>query len=108
MADEMRKLLGERLKAARLEAGMSQEEACELMGVTRQAISSWERGAKPVPVSQLVQFAITYVCCAHQILFGESFQKANLKIISAEKISLLMPGAGKAQPDRKRVRRKVS
>ena len=34
--------LGERIKACRQQAGMSQEKVAELMGISRQAVTKWE------------------------------------------------------------------
>lgn len=36
--------LCERLKKARENAGLSQQEVADLLGITRQSISKWERG----------------------------------------------------------------
>ena len=34
--------LGERIKACRQHAGMSQEKVAELVGISRQAVTKWE------------------------------------------------------------------
>ena len=37
------------LRAARAYAGVGQQEVAERLGVSRQTVSVWERGATPVP-----------------------------------------------------------
>ena len=41
---EILKEFGRNLRAERNRAGLSQEQLAEKIGVTRQAISNWERG----------------------------------------------------------------
>ena len=41
---KMNKVIGERIKAARLVKGLSQEKLGDLLGVSFQAVSSWETG----------------------------------------------------------------
>ena len=36
--------LGERIQALRRERGMSQENLAEALGISRQAVSKWEKG----------------------------------------------------------------
>ena len=42
--DSFMKCLGNRIKNARLSAGLTQEKVAELVGVSRAAISRWELG----------------------------------------------------------------
>ena len=44
MTEEMNKAIGERIKAARKVKGLSQEDLGDLLGVSFQAVSSWETG----------------------------------------------------------------
>ncbi|WP_445228470.1 helix-turn-helix transcriptional regulator [Comamonas sp. MYb396] len=78
MSTEQKKLLGSRLKAARTEADVSQDFAAETLGVTRQSVSAWERGASSPSAIQLGQLAAMYCTCAHKLLFGEPFQPVQL------------------------------
>ena len=41
---KMNKVIGERIKAARKVKGLSQEDLGDLLGVSFQAVSSWETG----------------------------------------------------------------
>lgn len=45
-AKKSRSTLGERLREARIKAGLSQAELAERMGTTQPAIAYWERGAQ--------------------------------------------------------------
>lgn len=49
--------LGERIKACRQEAGMSQEKVAELVGVSRQAVTKWESGQSAPNTENLFKLA---------------------------------------------------
>ncbi|WP_428845750.1 helix-turn-helix transcriptional regulator [Comamonas testosteroni] len=68
------KLLGSRLKKARVAAHLSQDFTANTMGVTRQAVSKWETGNSCPTARQLGELATMYCVCAHSLLFGEPFR----------------------------------
>lgn len=37
-------MIGEKIRTLRMQNGLSQEQLAEICGVSRQAISKWERG----------------------------------------------------------------
>lgn len=78
MKKDQNKLLGRRLKAARVSAGYSQEYAAEMLGVTRQSVSAWETGANCPSALQLSWLAASYCVCAHTLLFGQSYDSREL------------------------------
>ncbi|HYD86014.1 MAG TPA: helix-turn-helix transcriptional regulator [Vitreimonas sp.] len=49
----MDKKIGERVRARRLEIGMSQERLAELLGVTFQQVQKYEKGANRIAASRL-------------------------------------------------------
>ncbi len=49
--------LGERVRARRLEIGMSQERMAELVGVTFQQVQKYERGINRIAASRLLDIA---------------------------------------------------
>lgn len=49
--------LGQRLRARRLEIGMSQERLAELLGVTFQQVQKYEKGVNRVAASRLFEVA---------------------------------------------------
>ena len=59
--------LGQRLQNARKEAGLSQEELAEQLGVSRQAVSKWENDSgypemeKMIRLSQIYQVSLDYL-----------------------------------------------
>ena len=73
MKQDQRKQFGRRLKAARISARYSQEDAAELLGITRQSVSAWETGASCPSALQLASLAANYCVCAHSLLFGEAY-----------------------------------
>lgn len=77
MKRERKKLLGSRLRAARLGAQQSQGQVAEALGVTRQSVSAWETGASSPSATQLGELSAMYCVCAHTLLFGEAFKPLN-------------------------------
>ena len=56
-ADEVDKLVGQRLKTRRAIKGLSQEKLAENIGLTFQQIQKYESGANRISASRLFQFA---------------------------------------------------
>jgi len=54
------KFLVERLKKARIEAGLDQEKAAELLGKTQSYISKIESGQRRIDIVQLKKFGEAY------------------------------------------------
>jgi len=79
MSKNRKKLLGSRLKAARIAAKQSQDFAAEELGVTRQSVSAWETGTSTPSALQLGQLSVAYCVCAHTLLFGEPFTPVELR-----------------------------
>lgn len=48
------------LRAARLNAGMTQTQAAEIAGVNIGTISRWERGETKIPVDKLSKLCAAY------------------------------------------------
>lgn len=70
MLDDRRKVLGRRLRAARERSKLSQDAVADSLGVTRQALSAWERGGSCPSALQVSDLAALYCECAHALLFG--------------------------------------
>ena len=79
--------LGQRIQKGRKEAGLSQEELAEQLGVSRQAVSRWENDngypemEKIIRLSQIYQVSLDYLVGNEQEKSGEdisvmSWQKA--------------------------------
>ena len=49
--------LGERIRAARQAAGLSQEKLAERLGLTRQAVTKWETGQSAPSTENLLHLA---------------------------------------------------
>jgi transcriptional regulator with XRE-family HTH domain len=50
--------LGQRLRARRLEAGLSQERLAELLGLTFQQVQKYEKGVNRIAASRLFDIAV--------------------------------------------------
>ena len=66
--NEIKKTLGEALKAERLRCNMTQEFVAETLGVSRQAVSKWECGAADPSTSNLLAPAKLYGGDAKELL----------------------------------------
>lgn len=65
---EVRKSLGEILKAHRFQHKMTQEFVAETIGVSRQAVSKWESGASDPSTSNLFALAKLYGVSVEELL----------------------------------------
>ena len=71
--------LGQRIQKGRKEAGLSQEELAEQLGVSRQAVSRWENDngypemEKIIRLSQIYQVSLDY-------LVGKLFGTSKIKV----------------------------
>jgi transcriptional regulator with XRE-family HTH domain len=53
--EHFRRILGDRLRSARLKSGLSQQGLAEKLGLSRPAVASIEAGKQAVTVEQLVE-----------------------------------------------------
>lgn len=67
--------LGERIKAFRKNAGMSQEKVAELVGVSRQAVTKWESGKSAPSTDNLFKLAEIFGTTVDLLLDSESGRK---------------------------------
>ena len=65
---ETRRTLGEVLKAHRMRCQMTQEFVAESLGVSRQAVSKWERGTADPSTSNLLALAKLFGVSAEDLL----------------------------------------
>jgi transcriptional regulator with XRE-family HTH domain len=67
--------IGQRLKAARLRARMTQEQAAEAATVARTTITNWEAGRNLRPLVQFRALMALFGASPYHVLFGESMFK---------------------------------
>ena len=70
--NEVKKSLGETLKAHRIRCKMTQEFVAETIGVSRQAVSKWELGTSDPSTSNLFALAKLFEVTAEELLKGVS------------------------------------
>ena len=63
--------LGERIKACRQRAGMSQEKVAELAGVSRQAVTKWEANQSAPNTENLFKLAEIFGTTVDMLLASE-------------------------------------
>ncbi len=85
--------LGARLKQARLQAGLTQKDAADALGVTYQAISNYERDKCRVQAGVLKQLCVLYHISATDLLQGSAWDEGKAGLFDsaatdAERMSL--------------------
>jgi len=68
----MNQHIANRLVELRKHAGYSQEEVADLIGVSRQAVSKWERGESSPDTDNLIELARLYRISLDELVNGES------------------------------------
>lgn len=64
--------IGQKLQEARKARGLTQEAAAELVGVSRQTISNWERGKSLPDVLSVIRMSEAYDCSLDTLLKGDA------------------------------------
>lgn len=72
--------LGQRLKDARMLAGLSQKQVSDLLSIRRPSISEIERGERSVSATELKQFAGLYDVSTDWLLASENTEPASAEI----------------------------
>ena len=68
--------LADRLVSLRRKNGLSQEELADQIGVSRQAVSKWERGESSPDTNNLIALAKVYNLKIDDMLYEEDTNKA--------------------------------
>ena len=73
-------MLGEKLIKLRKEKNLSQEEAANILNVSRQTISKWETDMSTPDFDKIVPICELYGISTEELLKGESKPKVEIKI----------------------------
>lgn len=82
--------LADNIIALRKQNGFSQEEFAEKIGVSRQAVSSWERGIATPDVETLNALAKLFDVDLSSLINGESFERKKSKDTAPYRTALLI------------------
>lgn len=63
--------IGERIRTARQERGLTQEELAEAVGVTRSAVAQWETGRAGQVTTNLTRIAAVLEVGVEDLMFGD-------------------------------------
>ena len=61
---------GERVKAVRMGAGLTQEQFASRLGVTRQAVSNWENGRNLPDIEVVIAISRTFGVSLDELILG--------------------------------------
>ena len=73
--EELKKILGERIKRLRKEKNLTLKQLGELMGVSESAISVWETGQYVPSYRMIILLCETLNITADELIFGEDTSK---------------------------------
>lgn len=65
-------IIGEQLRKARTDAGMSQEQLAEIMAVSRQTVSNWENSRSYPDIERVMRMAELYHLSLDTMLRGDT------------------------------------
>lgn len=71
--------LGERLRNARTQASLTQQQVADDFNITRQAVSGWETGRHAPTLPQFHDLALLYGVSSDWLLYGMKTVPASLK-----------------------------
>ncbi len=70
----------EKLKSIRKQAGMSQEQLAEKLGVSRQAVTKWETDAGIPDIENMMAISVLFDISIDELLSNEKGQKSRQTI----------------------------
>lgn len=79
--------IGERIKQSRAAAGLSQEALAQLVGVSRQTVSNWERSRTTPDAYALKRIAETFGISAAGLLLGAA-TSSNVQLLLGAAVML--------------------
>ena len=79
--------IGSKIKAARLEKKLTQEQVAELLGVSRQTISNWENEKSYPDIISVIKMSDCYEVSLDYLLKGEQTMKTYMNIL--KKVQML-------------------
>lgn len=71
--------MNKRLKQARKNLQLSQEDVANRLGITRTAIAALEAGKRQITVDELLQLCKIYGVTADELLYGDASEKQEEK-----------------------------
>lgn len=81
----MNETLGKRIAALRREAGMTQEELAEKVGISAQAVSKWENEQTCPDITLLPVLAKLFGVTVDELLSGKQVAQAQVQLVPEEK-----------------------
>ena len=68
-----------KLKDARIQAGLTQEQVAEIIMVSRQTISNWENGKSLPDIVSIMNLSNLYQICIDELLKGDKRMKEKIE-----------------------------
>lgn len=90
--------IAQRLSARRRQAGLSQEALAEQLGVSRQAVSKWERSESSPDTDNLIALAELYGVSLDELLYVEDEMRDDVKFEAADRAAERAASGSAATP----------
>ena|SRR5258708_3482648 len=91
-ADEKNKAIGERLRLARTQAGLSQGQVAKMLGLHRPSVSETEAGRRKASPQELVEFARIYHVSIDWLVGADTdetdLKRDKLQLVARELVNL--------------------
>jgi len=88
---DIRKAIGQAIARARQDAGLTQEDVAERLGIGPEAVSRLERGVGSITAERLVVLAEMFGCRSDQLLLGASSRQDDQAAAIAQLLEGLAP-----------------
>jgi transcriptional regulator with XRE-family HTH domain len=88
---DIRKAIGQAISRARQNAGLTQEDVAERLGIGPEAVSRLERGVGSITAERLVVLAEMFGCRSDQLLLGASSRQDDQAAAIAQLLDGLAP-----------------
>lgn len=88
---DIRKAIGQAISRARQNAGLTQEDVAERLGIGPEAVSRLERGVGSITAERLVVLAEMFGCRSDQLLLGASARQDDQAAAIAQLLEGLAP-----------------
>lgn len=82
-------MICDRIRALRIDAGMSQSELAKKLSITRSAVNAWEMGLSAPSAQYIIELAELFHCSADYILELDNKKAINISKYNKNEIKLI-------------------
>lgn len=83
-------MICDRIRALRIDAGMSQSELAKKLSITRSAVNAWEMGLSAPSAQYIIELAELFHCSADYILELDNKKTINISKFNKNETKLII------------------